>query len=203
MRAALLCIIAAAFISPDAVAQAPKIKFHGLSRPEKWWVVTHLCVAKKAQRITREAIAVSMEIKNNGQLDSRWEGGKVDAFRHSYWMARLSQEMCWRKAEKLGKAHEKGNHLKFKQGLYEPGLQDSAACSMDMHNNKAGLAAGCDNKALSKDELRELLFKKIATGEMLMLRQDSSGNWLDCDGRIIDPSSFGTWETPRCLVKTH
>src|SRR6185369_7369148 len=97
-------------------------EFHKLSCPEKRWVIFHLFIAKKTFRLTQLARATSKELAKSPSLDGDENGGQVDAFRHAYWMALLSQHICWRKARSLGKAHEKGNYREFKKGKTEEGL---------------------------------------------------------------------------------
>ena len=40
-------------------------------------------------------------------------GGALDAFKHAFWMARLTQGIGHRASLSLGKAHEKGNYKAF------------------------------------------------------------------------------------------
>src|SRR5258705_12173330 len=84
-----------------------KSEFKKLSCAEKHWVFFHPFIAKKAFRLTQQARAASKEMLRSPLLDGDFNGGQVDAFRHAYWMALLTQHMCWRKARWLGKAHEK------------------------------------------------------------------------------------------------
>src|SRR5438045_3039471 len=71
--------------------------FHRLSRPEKWWVIFHPFIDKKTFRLTQDARSAAGEIVKEQLLDGDENGGQVDAFRHAYWMALLSQHICWRK----------------------------------------------------------------------------------------------------------
>lgn len=192
------------FFPVISFAQSPSLSFKKLSCPEKWWVVLHPFVAKKAYNISQEARSISKEIERDTLLDQDADGGMVDAFRHSYWMARLSQEICPRKAYTLGKAHERGNYLDHKKR--RPGeeiFSDSIAGTMDLFNNKKGIEIGRNNKAISKEELRELICKKILDGEMKVILKDEAGNSLDCNNIVIDLNNYsGQWNIPRCLVKS-
>ena len=85
-------------------------QFKKLSCPEKRWVIFHPFVAKKALKVSLEAREITAEIKQQKLLVGTGNGDQIDAFRHTYWMARLAQEIHWRKANRLGKAHEKGNY---------------------------------------------------------------------------------------------
>lgn len=137
-------------------------------------------------------------------LDHDADGGQVDAFRHSYWMARLSQEMCWRKAYSLGKAHERGNYIDFKKHRSgEESFSDSIAGTMDLYNNKTGIDIGTKNKTLEKEEIQKLICAKILAGEMKIILKDVSGNSMDCNGNIIDLKQYSRkWNVPRCLVNS-
>jgi hypothetical protein len=179
-------------------------KFKSLSAPEKWWVLTHLSVAKKALIISEQARIVSKEMEKDSLLDHDADGGQVDAFRHAYWMAKLAQQMCWHKALKLGIAHEKGDYKRFKKHMYEENsFADSAASAMDLYNNKVGLETGCKNK-LSDGELIILLRQKIINGEMKVIFKNSQRASVDCNGNIIDANLFrNKWDTPRCIVPSN
>ncbi len=195
-----LLILIAKFSS----AQSSNPSFKKLSRPEKWWVVTHLFVAKKAARITIQARTVSKGMLNDSLLDHDADGGQVDAFRHSYWMARLAQEMCWRKAVKLGNAHEKGNYLDFKKKKTgEEVFSDSIASAMDLFNNKKGIETGRENKSVTKEEIQKLILAEILSGKMKIILKDSQGNSLDCDHQSIDLKKYSrVWNVPRCLINS-
>lgn len=186
-------------------SQTSPLKFQKLSSPEKWWVVTHLFVATKAKRITEEARIASKQMEKDTLLDGDADGGQVDAFRHSFWMARLSQEMCWRKAMKLGMAHEKGNYKNFKKHRYEENtIPDSAASAMDLFNNQIGLETGCMNRAMLQSELRKLLIEKILSGKMKIILKDEQRHSLDCKGIPINMNSdTRKWNIPRCIIDSN
>ena len=70
----------------------------------------------------------------------------MDAFRHAYWMARLTQSIGRKKALKLGEAHELGNYQDYLSGkVEEVHLPDSMSSVMDRWNNRlgAGIGEGC------------------------------------------------------------
>jgi hypothetical protein len=192
-------------ISPESFSQSTKQQFKKLSCPEKWWICTHPFVAKKALRISLEARAVAENMQTDTAVGHSKEGGRTDAFRHAYWMARLSQEMCWRKARRLGKAHEKGNYLAFKKQKTEEGeAPDSIASAMDLYNNETGIAIGRKNKQMNREKLQLLIRQLISEGKMKFIRKDALGNWLDCEGRIVDLQLYQhIWNTPRCLVDSN
>ena len=89
---------------------SPKLKqsLSKLSKPERKWVIFHPFKAKRAYAVSVEAQLVKDSIKRlNTVVGKDNNGGKLDAFKHSYWMARLTQDIGERAAYTLGKAHEK------------------------------------------------------------------------------------------------
>ena len=167
-------------------------------------MVFHPFVAKKAYRITVEARALSKEMEKDALLDHDADGGQVDAFRHAYWMARLSQDMCCRKALALGKAHEKGNYIDFiNHRTGEEIFSDSIAGAMDLFNNKTGIETGRKNKSLSKKEVQKIICARILNGEMKIILKDDKGQSMDCERSVIDMTKYaGEWNVPRCLVNS-
>jgi hypothetical protein len=197
------CLIIFFLFSQQTFSQTPSFK--KLSCPEKRWVFFHPFAAKKAFRITVEARVVSKQMENDSLLDHDADGGQVDAFRHAFWMGRLAQEMCWRKAGRLGKAHERGNYLDFKKRRTgEETFTDSIASAMDVFNNNVGLEAGRKNKKLSSEEMKTLIVKKIRNGEMEIILKDRNGNSLSCERKILDLKMYsGIWNIPRCLTRSN
>lgn len=176
-----------------------------LSFPEKCWVVFHPFIAKKCFHLTQKALNETEKLKQDTILDGDWNGGQVDAFRHSYWMALLSQKIKTKKAEKLGNAHEKGNYIDFKKHrLEESQMPDSLSTVMDLYNNKIGIATGCGNKGKNEEQLRSIIISLIHEGRMKKLLKDLSGNYLDCSGNKIDMKQWkGKWSIPKCLVNSN
>ena len=176
--------------------------YHQLSCPEKWWVIFHPFIAKKSFRLTQQARSISKEMAKDPLLDGDENGGQVDAFRHAYWMALLSQNICWKKARSLGKAHEKGNYKDFKKRHLEEGtLPDSASGAMDLYNNAQGIEIGKTNNKIPQQELIELVREAVASGKMKIILKDKSGFALDCNGIRIDTLQYRhQWNIPKCLV---
>lgn len=191
--------------APPAGAQSTFSKFRQLSRPEKWWVMTHPFVAKKGLSITRAALTVTDSLRTTGILGNDIAGGKLDAFKHSYWMATMTQGIGARRARKLGKAHEKGNKREFKARKLEEGiLPDSVSSAMDLWNNEQGIALGRHYKKESLHNLRKALIISIEAGEMRVIRKDDKGNYLDCSGTPINMGLWrGKWGIPKCLVASN
>jgi hypothetical protein len=179
--------------------------FHNLSRPEKWWVIFHPFIAKKTFRLTQDARNVSKEMVKKQLLDGDENGGQVDAFRHAYWMALLSQHICWRKACWLGKAHEKGNYLDFKKHKTEEGiLPDSISGAMDLFNNRIGIEIGRVNKKVSEADLQSMVRDSILSGKMKVIYKNRNGEPLDCDSKVIDVQKYRQqWNIPKCLMNSN
>jgi hypothetical protein len=165
--------------------------------------VKHAFIASKAKKISEEARELSNQMKRDSLLDGDGDGGRIDAFRHAYWMARLSQEFCWKKAISLGEAHEKGNFLQFKNGRKdeESVLPDSVSGAMDLFNNRIGAAVGCQYSAFSNDSLKSKIYTLIKSGKLLIIKKNTQKIPLDCAGNIIDFNLFkNRWNIPKCLV---
>jgi len=189
----------------SASSQSAIKQFFGLPRPEKWWVVMHPLVAKKTYKISRYAKLAADSLTHDTILDGDPAGGQVDAFRHCFWMSMLTQGIGWRRAKKLWKAHEKGNDLDFKKHRNEEGiLPDKISSDMDFVNNDMGIQIGLDFPEMLRDSLKILIIRKIKDGELLIIKKDKNGNFLDCNGNIIDMKKYyGVWEIPKCLVPSN
>lgn len=180
-------------------------KFNRLSCPEKCWVIAHPFVASKALRVSEVSRKETDAMAGSADLDRYHNGGKLDAFRHTFWMALLCTEMNWRKARKLGKAHERGNKRDYKRGrLEEEYLPDKALGTMDLWNNEVGIRIG---KTYSCDEvggIKQQVLNAIITGCCKIISRDINGNFLDCSGSIIPIAEWqGLWENNRCLIMSN
>lgn len=176
--------------------------FKKLSRPEKCWVISHIFVANKAYKISSFVRSVTDSLKKSNILDGDADGGQVDAFRHSFWMAMLVKEMHWEKALKLGKAHEKGNYLQFKKRKSEVAtLPDKIACEMDLWNNGVGINLGKIYFDVSPDSLKLIIIDEIINGRMKVIYKNKKGDSLDIDGNIIPFDEWnGKWENSRVMI---
>jgi len=201
IRAAVIFTAALFFVVP-LFAQSSLQSFRKLSFPEKRWVLLHPLKAKKAYAISLEAKEVTRSMKGNKMLDPWENGGQLDAFRHAYWMARLTQEMGWRRAYRLGNAHEKGNYRQFKRGKTEEGaLPDEASSKMDYLNNDTGIETGKRYPDYSPEQLSDLILRLIGEGKLYIISRDSVGNFLDCGGTIINMELYkGKWQNPKCVI---
>lgn len=176
-----------------------KVKsFKKLSCPEKWWVLCHPFVAKKAFNISQLARQKTDSIKKNNILKGNGNGGQVDAFRHTFWMAKLTNEIGKRRAKSLGNAHEKGNYKDYKKRRLEDGaVPDKISSDMDFFNNEVGIELGGN----TNENLEFKVVELVRNGKCKIIKTDNSGNYLDCDGNILLKEKLkGKWENDKCLV---
>lgn len=186
--------------------KSTKLKTGKISFPEKRWAIFHPFIAKKASRITNETLIAVDSVKKTTTLDGDISGGKVDAFKHSYWMASLSQQIKWRKAYKLGKAHEKGNYKLYKKRK-KKGLNtshDRISQDMDLWNNRQGLEIGLNLKGKELIIIQQTLIDSISAGKMRIIKKNSQRQYLDCNGNVIPKEDLiNNWENDKCLVPSN
>ena len=144
---------------------------------------------------------VTDSLENAGSLGKDRNGGDLDAFKHSYWMARLSQGIGTRAALRLGQAHEKGNYRDFKKGREEDGgLPDGPSSEMDLFNNQRGAALASENPTADQGEIIRTLIDEVRNGGMRVLAKNEKA-FLDCQGRPLNDAQIkGQWDNPKCLV---
>ena len=190
------------FFYINSYSQSKSTKFFKLSSPEKCWVFFHPFKAKKALTISQDALKISDSIGRIGQIGKDLNGGRLDAFKHSYWMASLAQNIGFKSSLKLGLAHEKGNYKTFKKNRLEDGyLPDKISSDMDIYNNGMGIEIIKKNKSFSKYDLIEEVILNIQLGKMKIVKKDDKGNFLNCLGKIIPLNSLeGKWENDKCLT---
>jgi len=182
-----------------------KHSFSKLSKPEKTWVAFHPFKAKSAYLISLEAERVKDSIALLNIIGDDNNGGRLDAFKHSFWMARLSQHIGKRAAYRLGKAHEKGNYRTYERRRLEDGfLPDKQSSEMDLFNNEIGLKVGSSFKKASKNLLIQKLLDSLENGKLRMLKKDEFGDFLDCQNQKIPLDSLKSkWDTEKCLVPSN
>lgn len=186
-------------VASFSVAQNDKITAKDVRCPEKWWAVKHPFALKKAKKITIETKKLVNQLKKDSILFGNGNGDQLDAFRHAYWMARLTQEIGHKKAKRLGNAHEKGNYKAFKKGEYEDGaVPDKISSDMDFFNNDVGIEIG---KNTSVGATKEAVINAVLNGECKVLKMNNQGEFLTCEGEIIPKETLiGKWENNKCLV---
>ncbi|MDP4266181.1 MAG: hypothetical protein Q8880_01945 [Bacteroidota bacterium] len=196
----LFILISSVYSQENLITKVKKI-----SRPEKYWAITHPFVANAAYKITLKVRKVVSEIAKDSTLDHDGNGGQVDAFRHTLWMAYLCQKINWKKAYKLGIAHEKGDKIDFENHrISDEGIQDSISSAMDLYNNNIGIEIGRKHNNVSENELIEIVKKAVLEGITKKIKKDRKGESLDSNNNIINKKEWqGYWVNKRCLVNSN
>jgi len=197
-----LWLVLILFHCTGALAQSAAASYFDLSGPEKFWVITHFLKAKKAFEITGEVLKTTDSVSKTGLLDPDLNGGQLDAFKHGFWMASLTRSIGKKAALKLGAAHEKGNYQDFKNRRKEDGMvPDKMASEMDLYNNRIGADLALDSSPKSAGELVNVIAEAIKAGRLKILKKNSRGNFLNCQGDVLSEEELsGKWETAKCLV---
>ena len=190
------------FFYANSFSQSNFKKFCKLSPPIKTWVILHPFKAKKTLKISLDVRYIADSIAKTTLLDGDRSGGQVDAFRHAYWMARLKQKIGHSAAKSLGKAHERENYLTYKKKKLEDGvIPDKISSEMDLFNNDVGLSLTVKGSKVSRKALIFRVVNTILQGKMKVLKKDEKGNFLTCEGKIIDAINLkGKWINNKCLV---
>ena len=197
MKNILWSIMAICYLT--ASSQRPKA-----SRYELAWAMGHPFAAVKVKQISKACRPLYDSISKLSLLDRYQNGGKTDAFRHSFYMACFAQKIKAKKLRKLGVAHEKFNHRQFTKHQNENDERaDSLGSVMDLYNNDLGFEIGRSNKILSQTEIRQLVLNAITSGKALVMKRDQNGNYLTCEGGVIDMHLYESkWYVPKCLVSS-
>jgi hypothetical protein len=171
---------------------------------EKKWALFHPFAALKIKKLYKSCRVYYLEVKKANVLDTFESGGKLDAFRHVFFMAGFSQKIKAKKVRKLGVAHEKGNYIHFKKGIKEEGeIPDSLSTVMDLYNNETGIRIGVENKGLDLASLKEKVLEEMKLGKVLYFRRNRNGDYLDCDGNLIRLDDYQKkWFIPKCMIDT-
>lgn len=181
---------------------AQKMTFFKLGSAEKWWVVSHIFVAKKAKEISQRSVQLSDSVAKAENFPNRQSGGEKDAFRHALWMALLAEEIGVKKALKLGIAHEKENRKDFEKGRKEDGaLPDSVAVEMDLFNNSVGAKI---SEECTADSILICVKQKLYTGELRIVKMNLEGESLNRYDEPIPRELWeGKWKNERLLVPSN
>jgi len=184
------------------MAQDTGARFSDLSRPEIWWVFWHPFKAKKALTCSLETLRVTDSIGRTGLIGNDKNGGRLDAFKHAYWMAELSLKIGETSALKLGEAHEKGNYQTFKKGQLEDGfLPDKPSSDMDLYNNKVG--ASISKAYTAQNNLIDLVIEACHQGDLRVLKKKGS-IFLSCNGQPIPRQDLLLkWDNDKCMIPSN
>ncbi|MEO8761933.1 MAG: hypothetical protein ABI388_10710 [Bacteroidia bacterium] len=192
------------FLFCKEIMYAQTKTFHHLSKYEKRWAICHPFAAIKIKKHQTEMYAVVKEVKQQNSLDAFENGGKLDAFRHTFAMAYFSKFVKANKLRKLGKAHEKANYWMFLHNLNEDGeLADSLSTVMDLANNNIALSLRKEVKNLSTEEIKQKIITLIKNGGAFIMKRNSQGQYVDCNNVLIPVQKLKIWNTPKCLVKSN
>jgi hypothetical protein len=177
-----------------------------ISCPEKWWAVKHPFIAKKAFHLTLYSLAVADSLRRKESPGDNIGAGQLDAFKHAFWMATLVQDIKWKKAKRLGIAHEKANYRSyiksFKKGIMYG--HDRIRSEMDLWNNEIGIAIGLACKGCDHILLKQIILDSIQDGSMKVVRMNSKGQFLDHEGKILPPENYqGKWLNDKCLIPSN
>ncbi len=192
-RIIIFCVI----VSISSQSKAQKA-----SRQELCWAIWHPFAALKMKKIKKQATLIYNQPEIKTSLDNYSSGGKLDAFRHTFFMAAFAQKIKTKKLRKLGIAHEKGNYHQFlKREKENSEVPDSLSNAMDLANNELGFTIGSANKNVSLEELKQTVIKEILNGKAFILKRNKEGHFVDCNNNLIDPAAYsGKWFVPKCLV---
>jgi len=199
MRIFIFTTATLVFIAANCFAQQQN-DFHKtkISPREIIWGLSHPFIAIKVKRISQQALYTTDSLQKHSILKDR-SGGNLDAFKHSYWMALLTQEIKAKKARKIGIIHEKVNYRCFKRNY---NCQDSAASAMDLLNNEVGIKIGNENTNTPRKELIDLIINYIYNKKMYVIKKDSDGNCIDKNNKIIDITIEKKWNKRKCIIRS-
>lgn len=174
-------------------------KVSAISLPELKWAIFHPIAAIKIKKIKCSCDKYYLDSSLVNQLDRFENGGKLDAFRHIYYMSAFSKSIKTSKLRKLGLAHEKGNYRQFLKGNLEHGeLPDSIGSLMDLKNNEIAFKLTNRTKNLNLKELKDEIIKLIQNNGVYYILRDNQGNYLNCSNNVIYIRR--TWQNEKCLI---
>lgn len=176
-----------------------------LSRYELCWSLLHPVAALKVKGITKRCYVIYNDPALKVQLDSFASGGRLDAFRHAFFMAAYAQRIKTKKLRKLGKAHEKGNYRQFLRSRQEEGeVPDSLSSVMDLQNNELGLRVGSEHQQTALADLKVIVISEIRNGNAVILKRNSAGHYVSCSGSELDLSQYRkVWAVPKCMIPSN
>lgn len=146
------------------------------------WATLHPRAAIKVNKLKQNADPVYNRYVKLAIPDSFSSGGKLDAFRHVFYMSVFTQAIKANTIKKLGKAHERKNIRAAKKRKLEDGeIASLVASEMDLFNNELGISIGPVNKQLSLEALAELAINAIERGEARILLRNCKGQYQTCE----------------------
>lgn len=189
-----------------SVAAQTKPSWRKLSKYEKRWAFFHPFASLKIKKYSPEILATIRQVKSMRALDQFEDGGKIDAFRHAYFMACMGVKVSVRKLRKLGIAHEKTAYRNYRRGFADDHgvLADSLSNVMDLYNNERGFEIAKLNPNADFNLLKEKVLEAIYSGELLYMKRNEEGVLVSCDGTLVPTvQRKPSWFIPKCLIKTN
>ncbi|MBQ1697314.1 MAG: hypothetical protein II075_05485 [Bacteroidales bacterium] len=192
------------FTNSEAYAQFLE-SYKKLSIPEQQWVKRHPLAAFRTHKIADTVKTKCQVIIKDSAFDGDLNGGMVDAFKHTLWMALTAQKIGYDKALLLGQAHEDGNYLEYvADPTRKKTPQDSIASRMDMLNNQVGAKIGEDNPKATFDQLVAIVRQSVIDGKCWKIRKKDKNTYLDADGKVIAIHNYDNrWAIPKVLIKSN
>lgn len=129
------------------------------------WAIFHPIAAIKVNHIYKKNYPLYLQIKTNAILDTLENGGKLDAFRHTFFMACFAQKVKPKKLIKLGIAHEKDDCVRKKY----LSSYDSLNSKMDLHNNIIGIELGKKYKKIPTHQLKDTIVNYILNNKLIII----------------------------------
>ena len=75
---------------------------------------------------------------------------------------------------------------------------------MDLWNNAIGIRIGSANKNLEIKELEKLVLKSLHDGELMIIKKDNNGNYLNTSDSVIKSENLcKSWKNDKTLVKSN
>ena len=181
------------------------VSYNKLSVPEQKWVRRHPWAAFITHKIADTVKAEAQRRLKDTDLDGDINGGMVDAFKHTLWMALTAQKIGYDKALKLGQAHEDGNYLEYvADPTRKKTPQDSIASRMDMLNNIVGARIGADNPDATFNAIVAIVRRHVLEGKCWKIRKKDKKTYLDADGKTINIHAYdNVWAIPKVLIPSN
>lgn len=175
-------------------------KFKAILLPDFKWAMFHPISAIEVKKITKKCDKFYYNPNLKVLLDSFESGGKLDAFRHIFYMTAYAQKIKIKKLRKLGIAHEKGNYKQFLKGKTENGeLPDSISTIMDLNNNEIAFKLYKKHNNLTLNELQNIVINLINNNGAYVLLRNQLGEFVDCEGNKIKYKK--KWIINKCLIE--
>jgi len=176
-----------------------------LSKPEQQWVRRYPIAAFRTHNLADSAKKEAIRRIKDPDLDADIEGGMVDAFKHTFWMALTAQKIGAKKALLLGKAHEDANKIEFEKNPKRKGItQDSIASQMDMLNNIEGAYIGETYPDMPYQELIKIVKQAVVDGKCWKIKKKNVKTYLDSNNNIINIHDYDNkWAIPKVLIRSN